>query len=444
MKAREIALLALLETEKNSTKSEQSLHRLLNQHKPGRNDSSLATELVNGVLRFRLRLDFTISRLYHHDLNKAAPALRNILRLGTYQLLFLDKIPGWAAVNECVKLAGKYKGRHIAGIVNGVLRRIASEKVSLEEVLKKEPLTRKLSIEHSHPEWLVARWLELFGEQQTVAMLSANNRPPLTALRVNTLKTSPETMEKALRDASVTFRSAGPEQFILTRDFNACEPFIHLGLITVQNPTQALPCLLLHPLPGSTILDMCAAPGGKATFMAELMQNKGHILAVDRYPNKCEKIMQRAKALGITIIETVSEDARAIQAGKQPDALLLDAPCTGTGVLGRKPELRWRNSPHKLDELVNLQAELLDHAAELLRPGGVLVYATCSVEPEENNLQINRFLERNKDFTRDDSPVKLPDVFSPMPSTPGAYLTLPGKHEGFDGGFAQRLRKRKA
>lgn len=443
MNAREIALLTLQETEKNSTKSEQSLHRLLNRHKLEKNDSSLATELVNGVLRLRLKLDHTISHYYHHDFNKAAPVLRNILRLGTYQLLFLDKIPGWAAVDECVKLAGKYKGRHIAGIVNGVLRRIASEKEPLEEVLKKEPLTRRLSIEHSHPEWLVARWLELFGEQQTVEMLSADNRPPLTALRVNTLKTSLETMEEALRDASVTFRSAGPEQFILTRDFNACEPFIHLGLLTVQNPTQALPCLLLNPLPGDTILDMCAAPGGKATFMAELMKNKGHILAVDRYPNKCEKIMRRAKALGITIIETVSEDARAFQADKQPDALLLDAPCTGTGVLGRKPELRWRSSPHKLDELVNLQAELLDHAGKLLGPGGVLVYATCSVEPEENHIQVNHFLERNKDFTREGSPVRLPDVFSPMPSIPGAYLTLPGKHEGFDGGFAQRLRKKR-
>lgn len=442
MNAREIALLTLQETEKNGTKSEQSLHRLLHKYKPGKNDTSLATELVNGTLRFRLMLDFAISRCYHHDFKKAAPVLRNILRLGTYQLLFLDKIPGWAAVDECVKLARKYKGRHIAGIVNGVLRKIASEPTSLEAILEKKPLPERLSIEHSHPEWLVRRWLEFYGEEKTSTILAGNNKSPLTALRINTLKTSFATMSAALKDASVTYNTAVPGQFILTKDFNACEPFIHLGLLTVQNPTQALPCLLLNPLPGDTILDMCAAPGGKATFMAELMQNKGSIVAVDRYPNKCKKIMERADALGITIIQTVAEDARTIRPEKPPTAILLDAPCTGTGVLGRKAELRWRTSPQKLEELTALQVELLDHAAELLQPGGVLVYSTCSVEPEENALQINRFLERHPDFSREAPPSSLPlATSSAVTSEPGASLTLPGEREGFDGGFAQRLRK---
>lgn len=444
MNAREIALLALQETEKNNNiKSEQSLHRLLERHKPDKNDRSLATELVNGVLRFRLRLDYTISRYYRHDFRKAAPVMRNILRLGTYQLLFLDKIPAWAAVDECVKLARKYKGRHIGGIANGVLRNIASEQeYSLYETLEKEPFDKRLSIEHSHPDWLVRRWLDFYEKEKTRAMLAANNRAPLTALRINTLKTSPSTMLAALKDASVTFTKALEKRFILTRDFDACEPFIRLGLLTVQNPTQALPCLLLNPLPGDTVLDMCAAPGGKATFLAELMQNKGHIIAVDRYPNKCKKITQRAETLGITIIESIAEDARTIRPEKPSNAVLLDAPCTGTGVLGRKAELRWRTSMEKLKELTALQSELLDHAAGLLQPGGVLVYATCSVEPEENALQINRFLERHPDFSRESSPVALPeDIFHEHESAPGSFLTLPGQHEGYDGGFAQRLRK---
>ncbi len=444
MNARETALLVLQETEKSGIKSEQSLHRLLTNHKPGKNESSLATELVNGILRYRLRLDFIISRCYHHDYTKAALVLKNILRLGVYQLLFLDKIPGWAAVDECVKLARKYKGQHIAGIVNGTLRKIASEPPSPEAILEKEPLLKQLSITYSHPEWLVSRWLEFYGEKKTRPILSDNNKTPWTGLRVNTLKTHTGSMNKALNDASVTYRPAGLEQFILTRDFTACEPFIHLGLLTVQNPTQALPCLLLNPLPADTILDMCAAPGGKATFIAELMQNRGRILAVDRYPNKCKKIRQRAEALGITIIETAAEDARTVNTDKKPDAVLLDAPCTGTGVLKSKAELRWRISSRKLDELTRLQSELLDHGARLLKPGGVLVYATCSVEPEENSLQIDRFLERNPDFTREHPPAALPDVFSSVKSTPGAFLTLPGEHEGFDGGFAQRLRKQDA
>ena len=429
---------------KNNIKSEQSLHRLLERHNPGQNDRSLATELLNGVLRYRLKLDFTIGRYYHHDFRKAAPVLRNILRLGTYQLLYLDKIPGWATVNECVKLARKYKGRHIGGIVNGVLRKIASEKEpSFDVILAKEPFSKQISIQQSHPEWLVRRWLDFYGEEKTKAMLTSNNRAPLTALRINTLKTTPETMFAALRDASVTYTKVLGEQFILTRDFNACEPFIHLGLLTVQNPTQALPCLLLNPLPGDYILDMCAAPGGKTTFLAELMRNKGNIVAVDRYPNKCTKIMKRAEALGITIIQTVAEDAKTMRPDRPPDAVLLDAPCTGTGVLGRKAELRWRTTPEKLEELTSLQAELLDHAAKLLKPGGILVYATCSVEPEEISHQINRFLERHPDFSREASPMPLP-VAKPgtLKSEAGTCLTLPGEHEGFDGGFAQRMRKK--
>lgn len=442
MKAREIALLALQETESKGTKSEQSLHRLLETHKPGNNDSALATELVNGVLRFRLRLDFLLGLYYHHDLGKAAPVLRNILRLGAYQLLFLDKIPGWAAVDECVKLARKYKGRHLAGVVNGVLRKVALEKISLDDVLKQEALSKRLSIQHSHPEWLVSRWLAYFSEERTVEMLRANNLPPLMSFRVNTLKTEPAAVLQALRDASVSCRSIRPEEFIVTRNFNAVEPFVHEGLVTVQNPTQALPCFLLHPQPGESVLDLCAAPGGKATFLAELMQNRGRILAVDRYPNKCEKIICRAQTLGISIIETVSEDARTARTGAPPDAVLLDAPCTGTGVFGRKPEIRWRVTPEKLDELVRLQAELLDHAATLLKPGGVLVYATCSVEPEENRLQINGFLERNPGFAREDAPAALPSVYSAAELAPGSFLTLPGMNEGFDGGFAQRLVKK--
>ncbi|UZJ36985.1 16S rRNA (cytosine(967)-C(5))-methyltransferase RsmB [Prosthecochloris sp. SCSIO W1103] len=445
MKAREIALLALQETEKNNTKSEQSLHRLLDKHNPDKNDRSLATELVNGILRFRLKLDFMIGRYYHHDFNKAAPVLQNILRLGTYQLLFLDKIPGWAAVDECVKLARKYKGRHISGIVNGVLRKIASEPAStFNETLEKMPLHKRLSIEQSHPQWLVERWLDVYGEEKTRSMLTSNNASPLTALRINTLKTSPETMFAALKDASVTFSTCMQERFILTRDFDACKPFIHLGLLTVQNPTQAIPCLLLNPLPGDTVLDMCAAPGGKTTFLAEMMQNKGSLIAVDRYPNKCKKIIQRANALDIKIIQTVVADARTIQPEKPPNAVLLDAPCTGTGVLGRKTELRWRTSPEKLKELTLLQSELLDHAAGLLDSGGILVYATCSVEPEENALQIERFLKRHPDFTREPAPVSLSltDV-NEINSSTGSCLTLPGEYEGFDGGFTQRLRKKR-
>ena len=442
MNAREITLLALQETEQKNMKSEHALDRLFKRHKPGTSDRALATELFNGTLRLQLKLDHAIRQYYHHDLEKAAPLLRNILRLGAYQLLFLNRVPDWAAVSESVKLARKYKGKHLAGMVNGVLRSMSSESgAPIFDI--QGSLCRQLSIETSHPEWLVQRWLDHYGESVTKAMLAADNEPPLIALRINTLKTDTETMYKALNDASIPFSVATPEQCILAQNFEACEPFIRLGLLSVQNPTQALPCLLLNPDKGDTIIDMCAAPGGKASYLAELMRNEGTILAVDRYPNKCAKIAARAETMGISIIRTVPADARTFRPDIQPDALLLDAPCTGTGVLGKIAELRWRTSPEKLEELTSLQAELLDHAAELLKPGGILVYATCSVEPEENALQIHHFLERHPDFERESPPVKLPEnIFQEHESAPGSFLTLPGQHEGYDGGFAQRLRKK--
>ena len=443
MNARESALLVLREIEQQGIKSEQSLHRHFRRHDLERNESALATELVNGVLRRRLLLDFVISRHYHHDIAKAAPVLRALLRIGAYQLLFLDRIPAWSAVDECVKLAKKYKGRHLAGVVNAVLRKIPKDRQAAEEPLRAEPPAKRLSIASSHPEWLVLRWLERYGEEKTLAMLSANNEPPMTGLRVNTLKTSPDTMRKAFRDAGVTALETGMDRFLLTRDFTQAEPFVRLGLVTVQNPTQALPCLLLGALPGNTVLDMCAAPGGKSTFLGELMQNKGRIIALDRYPNKCEKIARRAESLGITIIETLAGDALEAAGGEHPDAILLDAPCTGSGVLARRPDLRWRITPARLDELTALQARLLDRAAELLRPEGILVYSTCSVEEEENRRQIDRFLERHPDFMRERAPQAIPEVFSERENGPGSCLTLPGEHEGFDGGFAQRLRKRR-
>ncbi len=443
MNARETALLVLKEIEQQGIKSDQSLHRHFRRHSLDRNESALATELVNGVLRQRLLLDFVLSRHYHHDMAKAAPVLRAVLRIGAYQLLFLDRIPAWSAVDECVKLAKKYKGRHLAGIVNAVLRKIPKDREAAEAPLRAEPPAKRLSIASSHPEWLVLRWLERYGEEKTLAMLSANNEPPLTGLRVNALKTSPETMRKALLDAGVVPVETGMERFMLTRDFTSVEPFVRLGLVTVQNPTQALPCLLLGACPGNTVLDMCAAPGGKSTFLGELMQNKGRIIALDRYPNKCEKIARRAESLGITIIETIAGDALDSAGEERPDAILLDTPCTGSGVLARRPDLRWRITPGKLDELTALQARLLDRAAGLLRAGGILVYATCSVEEEENGRQIDRFLDRHPDFVRERSPHALPEIFSSREEKPGSYLTLPGEHEGFDGGFAQRLRKRR-
>ena len=439
--ARELALNVLQALETDNKRSDQLLHRMLKQTTLNRVDRALATGLANGVLRYRIQLDFIIAHFYHHKLEKAAPVMRNIFRLGVYQILFFDKVPDWAAVNECVKLARKYKGERMSKLVNGVLRKITPESVTLEEWLKDRRLEEQLAITYSHPQWLVERWLANYGSEQTEAILSYNNQFPLFGFRINRLRTSyKEFFSDTLLEAA-PHEECRIEYFFLSKDFNSFEPAVTEGLCTVQNPTQALACMLLNPRPGSTVLDLCAAPGGKSTFMAELMQNQGELTAVDLYEQKLMKTENHAQALGITIITTSVADARTYTPEKRPDSILLDVPCTGTGVLGRRAELRWKLTPTTLEELQVLQAELLDHAAGLLNEGGILVYATCSIEPEENTQQIEAFLQRHPDFVTDPETGSLPEAFLMDQKSKGAILTLPGRHPGFDGGFCQRLRK---
>ncbi len=439
--ARETTLNVLQALETGKHRCDYLLHRALESSALSRTDRALVTGLVNGVLRYRLQLDFIISRFYHHKLEKAAPVMKNILRIGAYQIVFLDKVPDWAAVNECVKLARKYKGERMSKLVNGVLRKLTPENITLDLwLLEKEP-TERLAIQYSHPEWLVARWITAYGMGKTEALLAYSNRPPLFGFRINRLKGSPEELFADPELAGALHEGCSIENFFLSREFSSFEHAVIDGYLSVQNPTQALACLLLNPAPGHNVIDLCAAPGGKATFMAELMQNEGSVTAVDLYEQKLEKTSSHAEALGITIITTVSADARNFTPGSTPDAILLDAPCTGTGVLGRRSELRWKVSPAMLLELVTLQAELLDHAATLLAENGTLIYATCSIEPEENTLQIEAFLSRHPEFSPDSDYGKVPAEFLSGTAESGAILTLPGEHPGFDGGFCQRLRK---
>jgi 16S rRNA (cytosine967-C5)-methyltransferase len=280
--ARELALNVLQSIETGTQRSDQVLHRTLHHSALNRIDRALSTGLVNGVLRYRLQLDFIIGRFYHHNLEKAAPVMKNILRLGVYQLLFLDKVPDWAAVNECVKLARKYKGERMAKLVNGVLRKITPDSVTLDEWLKEKTPEEQLSVRYSHPLWLVKRWIAAYGKEKSEAILLYNNQFPLFGFRINRLKTSAGELFSDPAMAAVTHEKCEVEHVFLSKEFNTFEPAVIDGRLTVQNPTQALACLLLHPAPGSNVLDLCAAPGGKATFMAELMNNSGEIIAVDR------------------------------------------------------------------------------------------------------------------------------------------------------------------
>lgn len=444
MNSREIALKVLQEVEAGNRKSEEILNRMLDHSDAGRSDRALARELVNGTLKYRLQCDFVISKFYSHDYAKAAPVLKNILRIGVYQLLHLDRVPRPAAVDECVKLARKYKGDHLSKLVNGVLRKISPKTVDLTGWTEGMSDEERLSVLYSAPVWLISRWLGRYGLERTEMMLAHANLPPATGYRINRLRSS---IGKLVEEAALPETRAlgdGLDNYLFTQEFARMEPLLSAGLVSVQNPTQGLACLLVAPAPGSVVYDMCSAPGGKSTFMAELMENTGRVIALDRSARKLERVVSNAKALGITIIDPQEGDALNFDPGCIPDTILLDSPCTGTGVLGRRAELRWRSSQEKLTELVSLQAALIDRAAELLGPGGILVYATCSVEPEENEQQVKAFLDRHPDFIADSLPDRFPETFLPLEHGDGWLLTLAGEREGFDGGFAARLRKQDA
>jgi 16S rRNA (cytosine967-C5)-methyltransferase len=439
--ARELALKVIQAVDAGRSKSDTLLHQALRESSLGRNDRALATALVYGVLRSRLQLDFIIGRYYHHDFAKAAPVLQNILRIGTFQLLFLDKVPGWAAVNECVKLSRKYKGERMAKLVNGVLRKITPENVQIEEWLQENELPERYAILHSHPQWLVERWLSAFGSEKCLSMLDYDNRPPLFGFRVNRLKTSPEEFFSNPSFTGVEREACPLDHFFLSKDFSSFETAVKEGLLSVQNPTQALSCLLLNPSPGSMVLDLCAAPGGKSGMMAEMMMNTGSITSIDLFEQKLQKLANHAQALGISIIQTRAADARSFRPEVKPRFILLDAPCSGSGVLGRRAELRWKIDGKMLRELAELQRELLEHAATILDEGGAMVYATCSVEPEENALQTASFLERHPEFEIDTDCSGIPERFRNSAEKNGYLMTLPGDLPGFDGGFCQKLKK---
>jgi len=439
--ARELAFTLLQALETGNRHSDSLLHDMLQESALSRTDRALATSLVNGVLRYRLQLDFVISHFYSHNLQKAAPAIRNILRLGAWQLLFLDRVPAWAVVNESVRLARRFKGERMAKLVNAVLRKISPETVHLEDWLKAlEPAVR-LAILHSHPEELVKEWMAVYGADRAETMLRYDNETPWFGYRINSLKTNSNRFFNETGTQEISRIESGLSDIFLSREFVPFEAPLQSGLVSIQNPTQFLACLLLNPEPGSEVLDMCAAPGGKAAALCELMSNKGHLTALDIYQQKTDTIQRLAETLGIAIITAQTTDARTLTPPTPPDAILLDAPCTGTGVLGRRTELRWKLGQEKLNELLQLQKELLDHAAHILKEGGILVYATCSVDPRENNLQTEAFLQRHPEFSTDGNPGSLPPAFASELQSDGSLLTLQGERKGFDGGFCHRMVK---
>lgn len=444
--ARAWALQILLDWQEHQSYSNLELHRQLESSGLDARDRGLVTELVYGVIGKKNTLEHLINKLTKKP-RKLAPWVHLLLQIGLYQLLYLDRIPERAAVHETVQIAKRRGHQGIAGLVNGVLRSFLRQR---EELLPSQPTSlQEKAIYYSHPSWMIKRLEEVYGEETAHQVLTAQNQPPKVSLRINSLRWDrPEWMEEweETTNTRAVPSTISPYGVIVEGIGNPAKlPAFSDGAFTIQDQSSMLVGQAVAPKPGMRVLDMCAAPGGKTTHLAELMKNRGEIIANDLYPHKEKLIRHQAERLGISIIRTLVGDARKLLAKLEResfDAILLDAPCSGLGVIQRKPDIKWRKESSDIDCLVLLQRELLETASQLLKSGGVLVYSTCTWEPRENKEQIERWLEDHPEFQLDESLLDFyPKIVKQRALTGKGWLQiLPHQFES-DGFFIARLKK---
>jgi 16S rRNA (cytosine967-C5)-methyltransferase len=444
--ARETAVLILDKVLSEKAYSNIALKQGLEYSNLSRVDKALVTEIVNGTLKNMIKLDFIIAKFVKMDMSKLDKNVENILRTGVYQIMYLDRVPDSAACNEGSNLARKFSNEGTVKFVNGVLRNVSRNKDTLQFPDKtREPL-RYLSITYSHPMWIVEKWLGEFGFEFTEQLLIANNQVPHFTIRVNKLKIDKESLIKILEQEGIEYGDGlYNKEALYIKGTSAIEnkSSFRQGLYQIQDESSILVGRVLDPKPGDLVIDICSAPGGKVTHAAELMDNKGRIIARDIYQHKLDLIQQNCKRLGITIVETENFDAKELDrkmVGKA-DKVLLDAPCSGLGVLRRKPDMKLKKTADNFDELNKLQQQMLSKAAEYVKPKGVLVYSTCTINKSENIKVVEAFLKNREDFYMEDISKLLPENLESNTKTKGYVEIFPNIH-GIDGFFIARLRRK--
>ena len=409
-------------------------------NKLDRQERQQANEYVQGILRRRSYLDFLISQFSSVEIERMDLFFKNILRLGIYDLLFMDSTPDYAAINESVEIAKTKISSKSGDLANAILRKVQREIDTLPKP-NMENRTELIATTFSHPEWLVERWVKRFGEREAFQLMQANNQRPNYYLRANCLKTSPDTFKLRMEKADVEFEESDwlPGYYkVSTLAEVRARRWFEKGLCYVQDIAAGFAPTILDPVAGESVIDVCAAPGTKTLLLAELMENEGSILAVDINPDRIHKIAENAERGGANIVKIQRADATQ-ERFKLADAVLLDAPCTGTGVLSKRADLRWKRTPEDLEQAIALQAELLDAAANMVAKNGRLVYSTCSLEPEENMMQIEKFLKEYDNFELEDLDDYLPEEV--LSDDNKSYQTFPHIH-GCDGHFGVLLKRK--
>ena len=407
-------------------------------------DRRLITQIVYGTLRMRGRLDWVINQLYRGTYISMDLCIKNILRTGIYQMLYTERIPDFAIVDEAVEITKKMHPAG-AGLVNAILRNVVRKKDTLVyPEMEKDP-SLHVSIVYSHPLWLVKKWIDMFGIEDTAALCRANNEIPPVTLRVNTLKTTREKAREELSQDGTNVKPSvfSPDGLIISNPVMSIRdtaPF-KAGHIQLQDEASQLIARLVDPKEGENVLDLCAGSGGKTTHLAALMDNRGSITAIDIRKKNLESLRKNAQRLGVTIVDTQVRDVsqkpeKALQ--EAFDKILVDAPCSGLGTLRRNPEIKWRLSLDDVTNCAALQKTILDNAASYVKKGGSLIYSTCTITPEENEDVVEEFISLHRNFIC----VRPPDTIDSRVVDDQGYLrSYPHRH-GADGFFGAVLRKK--
>lgn len=401
-KSRELALKILYKIDKEQAYSNIVLNETIKQNRKSLNDRDigLISEIVYGVTTWRLTLDEIVKKYSKIRLKKISPWILNILRIGVYQIIFLDKIPKSAAVNESVNLAKRYGHSSSSNFVNAILRKI--EKKDYEDFFQIDNDIERISKTASMPEWIIKELLKNNNIENVEKICRNSNLKPKITIRINNLKITKKELIDKFKGREINYQETSYEDFLILEKVKNIEnlDLFKNGFFTIQDISAGLTAKILAPEPGEMVLDACSAPGGKTTYIAELMKNTGNIEAWDIYEHRTKLIEQNADRLGIDIIKTEVKDASIYEEKlvEKFNKILLDVPCLGTGVIKRKPDIKWKRKVDDVYEITKIQQQILENCSKYLKSGGILVYSTCSILKEENENVIYNFLSKNTNF----------------------------------------------
>lgn len=443
---REVAAEALLEIMKEEAYNNIVLKRILRRNGAmSTQDKAFVTEIVNGTLRNIIYIDYIINKISNVKTEKMKPWVASVLRTGVYQLKFMDKTPNSAVCNESVKLVKEKGFGSLSGFVNGVLRNVIRKEKEIALPKEIERPDEYLSVLYSYPLWILRMWLSVYSYEFVKELCIKNNTSPDVTIVCNSLKISKQALKENMEKNGVVVKDGFYYKNALhisrTSDITSLDLF-KLGLFHVQDESSMLAVQVLDPKPGEKILDLCAAPGGKSILAAEIMKNKGEIIARDIYEHKLSLMEETAQRLDITIIKTQQKDATILDEESKNyfDRVLVDAPCSGLGLIRKKPDIKLRKSRMEIDVLCQIQKKILHSAAEYVKIGGIVVYSTCTICKKENEKNVEWFLEQHENFKLEDSSTYLPSVKRGTEKETGGIQLFPHIHNT-DGFFIARFKR---